>query len=148
AGAWGQRWLPIIISIMFAMTFSMEVSQQLNEGSLLTTCLNFVSGSMCYVVYATAANALLNSRYRAQLLAQSMLALSRLMRIQADRFDPTPDTPQAAAVVQRQALLAEQLQAARDLLLESPRTARRQQRAAILINIVEIREHLLTSELD
>ena len=93
AGAWGQRGLPIIISIMFAMTFSMAVSQQLNEDNLLMTCLYFVSGSLCYVVYATVANALLNSRYRAQLLAQSMLALSRLMRIQADRFDPTTDTP-------------------------------------------------------
>ena len=149
AGAWGQRGLPIIISIMFAMTFSMAVSQQLNEDNLLMTCLYFVSGSLCYVVYATVANALLNSRYRAQLLAQSMLALSRLMRIQADRFDPTTtDTPQAAALMQQQALLAEQLQAARDLLLESPRTARRQQRAAILINILEIRDHLLASELD
>ncbi|WP_193075118.1 FUSC family protein [Pseudomonas sp. FME51] len=148
AGAWGQRGLPIIISIMFAMTFSMAVSQQLNEGSLLTTCLYFVSGALCYVVYATATNALLNSRYRAQLLAQSMLALSRLMRVQADRFDPTTDTPQAATLMQQQALLAEQLQAARDLLLESPRTARRQQRAAILINILEIRDHLLASELD
>lgn len=148
AGAWGPRGLPVIISIMFAMTFSMAVSQQLDDGSLLTTCLYFASGSLSYLLYATASNALLNSRYRAQLLAQSMLALSRLMRIQADRFDPDTETPPAAELMRQQALLAEQLQAARDLLLESPRTARRQQRAAILINILEIRDHLLASELD
>src|SRR5690554_6817184 len=39
AGAWGQRGLPIVISIMFAMTFSMAVPQHLNSGNLLTTCL-------------------------------------------------------------------------------------------------------------
>ncbi|MFA5678840.1 MAG: FUSC family membrane protein [Pseudomonas sp.] len=148
AGAWGQRGLPVVISIMFAMTFSMAVPQHLSDGRLLTTCLYFATGALSYVVYATASNALLNSRYRAQLLAQSMLSLSRLMRIQADRFDPSTVTPLAADLMQQQALLAEQLQAARDLLLESPRTARRQRRAAILINILEIRDHLLASELD
>lgn len=148
AGAWGARGLPVVISIMFAMTFSMAVPQHLSDGSLFTTCLYFGSGSLIYVLYATASNALLNGRYRQQLLAQSMLALSQLMRTQADRFDPTTNTPLIGELMQKQALLAEQLQAARDLLLESPRTQRRQQLAAILINILEIRDHLLASELD
>lgn len=148
AGAWGQRGLPVVISIMFAMTFSMAVPQHLSDGNLLTTCLYFAGGALSYVVYATASNAVLNGRYRAQLLAQSMLSLSRLMRTQADRFDPTTPTPPAAELMQQQALLAEQLQAARDLLLESPRTPRRQRLAAMLINILEIRDHLLASELD
>ena len=148
AGAWGARGLPVVISIMFAMTFSMALSHHTNDSSLWTTCLIFGSGSVLYVLYATASNALLNGRYRSQLLAQSMLALSRLMRTQADRFDPTTDTPREGELMQKQALLAEQLQAARDLLLESPRTPRRQRLAAILINILEIRDHLLASELD
>ena len=148
AGAWGARGLPVVISIMFAMTFSMAVPGHLNDGSLLATCLYFGSGSLIYVIYATVSNALLNGRYRSQLLAQSMLALSRLMRTQADRFDTTTDTPPIGELMQKQALLAEQLQAARDLLLESPRTPRRQQLAAMLINILEIRDHLLASELD
>src|SRR5690606_4409367 len=87
-------------------------------------------------------------RYRVQLLAQSMFALSRIMRTQADRFDPTTHTVTNAQMMREQAVLAEQLQAARDLLLESPRTPRRQQLAAMLINILEIRDHLLASELD
>src|SRR5690606_13260150 len=32
AGAWGQRGVPIVISIMFAMIFSMAVPQHLNQG--------------------------------------------------------------------------------------------------------------------
>src|SRR5690554_307651 len=82
AGAWGQRGLPVVISIMFAMTFSMAVPRHLSDGSLLTTCVYFATGSLSYMVYATASNALLNPRYRLQLLAQSMLALSRMMRTQ------------------------------------------------------------------
>lgn len=148
AGAWGQRGLPIVISIMFAMTFSMAVPQHLNSGGLLTTCLYFAMGSLSYLVFATLSNILLNRRYRAQMLAQSMLSLSRLMRTQADRFDPATDTPLIGELMQQQAALADQLQAARDLLLESPRTPRRQQLAAMLINVLEIRDHLLASELD
>lgn len=148
AGAWGARGVPVVISIMFAMTFSMAVPQHLSDGSLLTTCLYFSSGSLLYVLYATAANALLNGRYRQQLLAESLLALGSLMRSQADRFDPTTDTPPIGELMQKQAQLAEQLQAARDLLLESPRTPRRQQLAAMMINVLEIRDHLLASELD
>lgn len=148
AGAWGSRGLPVVISIMFAMTFSMAVPRHLSQGNLLTTCIYFTSGSLLYVIYATLANALLNNRYRQQLLAQSLLALGSLMRSQADRFDPTTDTPPVGELMQKQAQLAEQLQAARDLLLESPRTPRRQQLAAIMINVLEIRDHLLASELD
>ncbi|NLY59538.1 MAG: FUSC family protein [Gammaproteobacteria bacterium] len=148
AGAWGARGLPVVISIMFTMTFSMAVPRHLSDVSLLTTCLYFATGSLSYMVYATASNALLNPRYRLQLLAQSMLALSRMMRTQADRFDPTTHAVTSADLMREQAVLAEQLQAARDLLLESPRTPRRQQLAAILINILEIRDHLLASELD
>lgn len=147
-GAWGARGLPVVISAMFAMTFSMAVSQQQNNAALLTTCLLFGSGSLIYVLYATLSNALLNGRYRQQLLAQSMLALSQLMRAQADRFNPSTNRALVGELMQKQALLAEQLQAARDLLLESPRTPRRQRLAAILINILEIRDHLLASELD
>ena len=148
AGAWGQRGVPIVISIMFAMIFSMAIPQQLNTGSLINTALYFALGSVCYVLYATASNALLNGRYRVQLLAQSMLSLSQLMRTQADRFDPATDTPTTAQLMQQQAALADQLQSARDLLLESPRTTRRQRLAAMLINVLEMRDHLLASELD
>ena len=77
AGAWGARGLPVVISIMFAMTFSMAVPSHLSDGKLLITCLYFGCGSLAYVLYATASNAVLNGRYRRQLLAQSMLALSR-----------------------------------------------------------------------
>lgn len=148
AGAWGQRGVPIVISIMFAMIFSLAIPQHLHSTSLLTLGMYFGSGSLVYLIYAIASNAALNHRYRVQLLAQSMLSLSSLMRIQADRFDSATETPSSGRIMQQQATLANQLQSARDLILESPRTARRQKLAAMLINVIEMRDHLLASELD
>src|SRR5690606_33007084 len=124
AGAWGSRGLPVVISIMFAMTFSMAVPRHLSQGNLLTTCIYFTRGSLLYVLYATLAPALLHNRYRQQLLAQSLPALSSLLPSQADRCDPASDGPPIGELMQKQAQLAEQLQAARDVLLESPRTPR------------------------
>ena len=51
-------------------------------------------------------------------------------------------------LLRQQAALADQMQATRDLVLESPRTARRQQLAGMLVILIEMRDHLLASELD
>ena len=67
--AWGKRGLPISVSIMFAMVFSMAVPATTQALSLVQNSAFFAVGAGAYLVYATAANALLNMRYRAQMLA-------------------------------------------------------------------------------
>jgi len=89
AGAWGKRGLPISVSIMFAMVFSMAVPH--SEGSLLKTTLWFACGALTYLFWATVANSLLNGRYRVQLLADTLLALAKLMRVQAELFTAKPE---------------------------------------------------------
>ncbi|WP_218573638.1 FUSC family membrane protein [Pseudomonas sp. OIL-1] len=152
AGAWGKRGLPIVISIMFSMIFSMAVAAHPQSAGFLSTCLYFALGSALYIVYSTLANIGLNSRYRAQILAEALLSLSTMMHTQARRFVPADALGQLPVLpgqlMQQQAALADQLQAARDLILESPRTPRRQQLAAMLLRSLEIRDHLLASELD
>ena len=153
AGAWGKRGLPISISIMFAMIFSMAVPDHTNSATTLSTCLYFTGGALAYVLWATLANAVLNGRYRIQMLADTLLALAQLMRTQAQQFAraPTDDLrhrPLMGLLLQQQAGLADQLQTARDILLESPRTPRRQQLAGMLLHVLEIRDHLLVCELD
>jgi uncharacterized membrane protein YccC len=109
---------------------------------------------VCYLVWATLANAMLNMRYRVQMLADTLLALSRLMRSQAQQFSPelTPETvmrrPLIGTLLQQQAALADQLQAARNILLESPSTLRRQQLADMLMAVLDMRDHLLVCNLD
>ena len=154
AAAWGKRGLPISVSIMFAMVFSMAVPDHENSATNLRTCLYFSLGGASYLVWATLANALLNGRYRVQLLADILLALAQLMRTQARQFvsgsaAPAGESaPLVGTLLRQQALLADQLQAGRDLLLESPRTPRRQQLAGMLLTVLEIRDHLLVCELD
>jgi len=63
----------------------------------------------------------------------------------ADRRDPVP---LVGVLLRQQAALTEQLQQARDLLLESPNSARRQQLAAMLLVLLEMRDHLMACELD
>lgn len=154
AGAWGKRGLPISISVMFAMVFSLAVPDHTNSATNLTTCLYFTLGSASYLIWATLANAALNTRYRVQMLADTLLALAHLMRTQAQQFMPAAATdkqvraPLIGTLLKQQAALADQLQAARDILLESPRSVPRQRLANMLVLVLEIRDHLLVCELD
>lgn len=154
AGAWGKRGLPISISVMFAMVFSLAVPDHTSHATNLTTCLYFTLGAVSYLVWATLANAALNTRYRVQMLADTLLALAHLMRTQAQQFTPATATdapvnaPLIGTLLRQQAALADQLQAARDMLLESPRSTRRQRLANMLVLVLEIRDHLLVCELD
>jgi uncharacterized membrane protein YccC len=57
-------------------------------------------------------------------------------------------SPLIGRLLREQAALADQLQSARDILLESPRTTRRQQLAGMLMQVLEMRDHLVACELD
>ncbi|MGA0571959.1 FUSC family membrane protein [Variovorax sp. VNK109] len=158
AMAWGKRGIPIAIAVMFAMIFSMAVPAQDDWHGVLRTTGHFAIGAFAGVVWAVATNALLNGRYRVQFIADTLLSVASLMRAQAARFEPihaaTTEERIAradavtSALLARQAALADQLQAARDLVLETPGTPRRQQLAALLMMVLELRDHLVASELD
>ncbi len=151
AGAWGRRGLPISVSMMFALIFSMALPGEPKPGAALGATLHFMLGEALYLVWATLANAALNARYRRLMLADSLLALARLMRTQAAQFMPVTAAagePLIARQLLEQAALADQVQAARNILLESPRTAPRQRLAAMLLQLLEMRDHLLACELD
>jgi len=153
-GAWGKRGLPITMSAMFAIVFSMAIPRDASSGTALASTLYFALGAGLYLIYGTLANAVLNARYRVQILADTLFALGSLMRTQAQQFVPEHTAagpgkaPLVGQLLQQQAALADHLQAARDLLLESPRTPRRQQLASMLLQVLEMRDYLLACELD
>ena len=154
AGAWGKRGLPIAVAIMFAMIFSMAVPEHSGNETALSTTLYFAIGEILYLFWGTLANALLNGRYRVQMLADTLLSLARVMRTQAKQFATTATVasddsqPLIGTLLQQQAALADEVQLARNILLESPRTARRQQLAGMFTQALELRDHLLACELD
>ena len=154
--AWGKRGIPIAIAIMLAMIFSMATPPPTDLHEAFERTLHFGMGAGLYVIYATLANLALNARYRVQLIADVLLALANLMRTEARQFsakDETDDVrdlpaPMLGQLLMEQAALADQIQAARDIVLESPRTPRRQRLAGMLVMVLEMRDHLLASELD
>lgn len=153
-GAWGKRGLPIAVSAMFAMIFSMAMPPHNGLAAALEGTRNFALGALLCLFYATLANVLLNARYRTQMLADTLMALAQLMRTQAEQFmlraaaDLRRQTPLIGVLLRQQAALNDQLQAARDIVLESPNTPRRQQLAAMLLAVLEMRDHLTACELD
>jgi len=167
--AWGKRGAPVAIAVVFAMIFSMSTPAATHIGEALQRTGYFMLGAMLYVVYSVAANAACNGRYRTQMVADLLLSMAALMRAQARRFTPesadTDSAPDDTAspglanhapseneelgeLLRRQAALADQLQNTRDVVLESPRTPRRQRLAGMLLAMLEMRDQLVASELD
>ncbi len=149
--AWGKRGIPLSVSAMLALIFALAVPNR--AGSSWTETSFFTLGLGAYMLFATASNAALNRRYRVVMLAETLHAVAALMRAQARQFAPVPpDRPAPVdpigSLIRQQAALTDQMQIARDVLLESPRTKRRQQLAAMLLGLLEMRDHLLACELD
>ena len=161
AMAWGKRGVPIAVALMFSAVFSMAVPTHDGRNAVdaaLRTTAYFGLGAGLYVVYSVLAHLALNGRYRVQLLADTLLSLAALMRVQAAQFgqaDRTGGAEQGTSaplltgrLLQGHAALADQLQSTRDVVLESPRTPRRQRLAGMLLLVLEMRDHLLACELD
>ena len=150
--AWGRRGIPVSISAMFAIVFAMAVPARAESAAELPSTVYFALGAVSYLAYATAANSLLNARYRVQILAEGLLSVAALIRTQARQFAldavPSGAPNPIGQLIRDQAALADQLQGVRDMLLESPGTPRRQQLAGMLVRILEMRDQLLACELD
>ncbi|HRO81726.1 MAG TPA: FUSC family membrane protein, partial [Alicycliphilus denitrificans] len=147
AMAWGKRGAPVAIAAVLALVFSMAVPAPA-EGEgwrvALATTFHFGLGALLYQPWAVLSNRLLNGRYRVQLIADVLLSLADLMRLQALQFTPVlalgeRDNPLMGALLLRQATLADQLQSARDIVLESPTSARQQRLAGMLLCALEMR---------
>jgi len=156
AMAWGKRGIPIAIAVMFSMVFSMATQAPAGMADVIERTWHFGLGAGLYVIWATLANLALNGRFRTQSIADVLYSLAALMRTEASQFLPQDETrdvrdtpaPLLGQLLREQAALADQLQATRDIVLESPRTPRRQRLAAMLVIVLEMRDQLLASELD
>ena len=147
--AWGKRGGPICFSLLFSMLFSMAAPPMNSVEQVLQHTAWFAAGAGLYLLWAVLTTHLLNQRFRAQLLAECLHSFAQILRTQAQRFDIDPNSQLLLeAMLNQQASLADQLQAARDVVLESPTTAPRQQYAAMLLSLLEARDHQLACDLD
>ena len=147
--AWGKRGGPICFSLLFSMLFSMAAPPMSSLEQVLQHTAWFVAGAGLYLLWAVLTTHLLNQRFRAQLLAECLHSFAQILRTQAQRFDIEPNSQLLLeTMLNQQASLADQLQAARDVVLESPTTGPRQQYAAMLLSLLEARDHQLACDLD
>ncbi|MDR0274646.1 MAG: FUSC family protein [Burkholderiaceae bacterium] len=155
--AWGKRGAPVAIGVMLGVIFALSTAPPQDTHAALARALYCGLGSLLYVFYSVLVNLLANGRYRTQRTAETLLALAALMLTHARRIAPDeaaqPETGPAATqgvseLLNQHATLATLLQAARDVILESPRTPRRQRLAAMLLVALEMRDYLVAGELD
>ena len=150
--AWGKRGLPISVSVMFSMIFALAAPPAETSHQVIDATLAFALGASLYVLWGTAANVLLNARYRTLAVVDSLRAVASLMRTQGMHFILPGEAQQRTELMGRlmkeQATLADQLQSARNILLEAPDTPRRQQLAGMLLHVLDMRDHLVACALD
>ncbi len=147
--AWGKRGGPICFSLIFSMFFSMAAQPVASLEEISVHGGWFLTGAALYLLWAVLTTSLLNRRYRAQLLAECLHSFAQILRTQARRFGPQPDHQALlAAMLKQQAALADQLQNTRDVVLESPTKPRRQRMAAMLLSLLEARDHQMACDLD
>jgi uncharacterized membrane protein YccC len=147
--AWGKRGGPITFSVIFSMLFSMAAPAPPSLEAIAEHGGWFALGACLYLVWGVATTHILNARFRAQLLAECIHSFAQILRTQAKRFAPNAD-PQAllAAMLDQQATFADHLQNTRDVVLESPTTPARTRLAAMLLSLLEARDHQLACDLD
>lgn len=147
--AWGKRGGPICFSLLFSMLFSMAAPPMHSLEQVLSHAGWFATGAALYMLWAVLTAHLLNQRYRAQLLAECLHDFAQILRTQALRFDDDPDHQVLhEAMLDSQANFADHLQSTRDVVLESPTTRPRQKFAAMLLSLLEARDHQLACDLD
>lgn len=147
--AWGKRGGPICFSLIFSMLFSMAAQPVTSLEEIAVHGGWFVAGAALYLMWAVITTSLLNRRYRAQLLAECFYSFAQILRTQARRFEPQPDSDALlASMLRQQAALADQLQNTRDVVLESPTKPHRQRMAAMLLSLLEARDHQMACDLD
>ena len=152
--AWGKRGIPVAMGMMFTAIFSIASHRPGAESAALQSTLYFSIGAGLYVIWATLANLALNARYRALAMADVLISLADLIRTEARQFrhqracDKDESEALLSQLLKAQAALADQMQATRDIVLESPRTPFRQRIAGMLVIVIDIRDQLLASELD
>ncbi|MGI9024899.1 MAG: FUSC family membrane protein, partial [Burkholderiaceae bacterium] len=149
---WGKRGIPISVAAMLAIVFSMAAPPGSDGDAALKSSSYFALGAGCYLITHARQPGAQRTISRADAGRHAVVdrcidAHAGFRVSTADRARRPGGQPHGQPLRQ-QAALADQFQNARDIVLESPRTPRRQGWAGMLIQILEMRDHLLACGLD
>ncbi len=147
--AWGPRAGAVSFTPILSMIFSMAVppSDHPFEVAGWSAC-----GGFAFLAWAWVASVVCQQRYRSLALVATLQAAAQLFRSRADVLAAAH--PEAGAVapmrawISGEAVLADRLQAARDVLFAAPESPRWRRDVAILLLVIDLRDVLLASRLD
>jgi uncharacterized membrane protein YccC len=147
--AWGPRAGPVSFAAVLSLVFAMAAPESV---PLHTLVLWPALGALAFTAWSAAAGVLLQPRYRTLALASAVQAMARLLRSRAAMLEgvgpPAEGDGRLRTLIGDEAVLAERLQAARNLLFAAPDVPRSRRQSAMLLRVIELRDTLLASRLD
>jgi uncharacterized membrane protein YccC len=146
--AYGKKAMPLSFALFFTLVLTLgqpaHTHSQIWQHSGL-----FALGGAIYLIYSVIIARFLDFRTRQQALGESLQALADYLRVQADFFDSKlPLDACYAALISQQAIVAERLQTARDLVFRQLRSRQDGMLASTLFAALELFEHLLSGHTD
>ncbi|GAA4406144.1 FUSC family membrane protein [Quisquiliibacterium transsilvanicum] len=151
AMAWGPRAGPISFAPVLALVFAMGMPPEARSSAAATAGFA-LGGALLYLAWSAIASTMLQPLYRRRALSEALGATAHLLRARAAmlRGEGSDEIGASAlrALVADEAVLAERLQLARDLLFPAPDTARNRGETAMLLHAIDLRDVLLASRLD
>lgn len=145
--AYGRPALPISISILLALALAGSTIQP--GQPVLATSAWFALGGICYAFYALISTPLLMRQTKQLLVQEALRATASYIRVQKAALDPGAEKSSVyGRLIDSQAVLAERIQAARNVVFVGLRTSRDRQIAAELLIGIDIFEAAMTEQAD
>jgi len=146
---WGARAGAVAFAPILSMIFSMAVPPM---GHALTVAGLSACGGAAYFAWSILSGIAVQRRYRTLALVDAVRAAATLFRTRADMLEAgrarADETAPLRAWILGEAVLADRLQSARDLVFALPESPRWQRDTAILLRVIDLRDLLLASPLD
>ena len=144
---YGKKTLPLQFAALLVMTLSMENALSFEQSFLHAGY--FLAGGLGYLAYSMLVSWFLRRRVKQQVLAEALFELARYLRIKADFYNIHSDlNAQFNLLVRQQILLAEKLQASRDMVLRDLHTKQDGLLVQVHLSMLELYEQVLSTHAD
>ena len=144
---YGKKSQPLQFAALMVMTLTME-----NNVPVETAFIHagfFLGGGLGYLTYSMIVSWFLRRRVKQQVLAEALFELARYLRIKADFYDVRSElSAQFNILVRQQIVLADKLQASRDLVLRDMYNQQDGLLVHIHLSMLELYEQILSTHAD
>lgn len=144
---YGKKSLPLQFAALMVMTLSMENQFKVEEAFLHAGF--FLAGGLGYLTYAMVVSWFLRRRVKQQVLAEALFELARYLRIKADFYNVHSElNTQFNLLVRQKIVLADKLQASRDMVLRDLHTKQDGLLVNVHLSMLEVYEQVLSTHAD